>query len=155
MTASIDRASQASQFWTRTSAFTITSDNDYLICAVLSGDRWSFVASSPKVRIKRPHNGEAEYFQGVEYKVQYSLGDKVPPSFGFREREAREHIGTFNQHDYAGTDQARDAAMCVCDEHLAQSRVLPEPKPCGPGTPRNLASDSPNTLPNTDQVEVA
>jgi len=153
VTASIIMASQASHEmdWYRKGDFHVVSNHDYMIYALKdSGNEWGYIVSGPEVRVIKDHRGD--FFNGIQYKANYEIGETVPPSFSLFKRVAREPLGFHHQRNYGGTEAALIEAKKTCQQHFESSRVLPKPLPCGASTARDLTSDSVESLPNTKQA---
>lgn len=157
MTASNPRVSQASQewmVWERTSRTTVSTLEGYLIRAQGVGDAWIYFAYGPETKLVKVKDSlffeERLFFEELEYKVRYEIGEEIPPAYNARTMTARRTIGAFRSNQCGGTDAALFQAKKACEQHRSRSRVLPTPPPCAATSPRGSASDRAGGLPNTE-----
>lgn len=116
MTASNPRVSQVSRLiFERTSLYTRSSKEGYVVAAIKVGDGWLFEAHGPKRATVFHRDGRITTGDKL-HQVSYAIGEETPAQ--------RDHLGVFRPTDHGGVDAAREAAIAACEAHCA--RVLPE-----------------------------
>jgi len=97
----------------RVGKYVSASDEGYSICACCVVGGWAFVVFGP----------ETKAVPG-DYKVRYALGERVPPSFGFKHKYVSECLGSFLGRDYENeAAAAREAAVSFCVKHYSEGRL--------------------------------